>query len=170
MILLIFVVCAAPIVLGTAAYFILKPQNKMNYGELLPTRTVTMPVGSDANGAVISEPSYRGKWWIVHYCKAVCDEELYASRQAHTMLGRERERVARVVVTPLPPSQTLREAHPHVRWIVASDQAGFSPSVTQTGIWFVDPLGNQVLRWPTAPDIKKLQGDMMRLLRTSRIG
>jgi len=34
----------------------------------------------------------------------------------------------------------------------------------------VDPLGNLVLRYPDDPDIKKMAGDLTRLLKASRIG
>jgi hypothetical protein len=171
MLLLIFTVCAAPIVLGTLAYFIIQPQNKMNYGALLQTKPLVLPVGVDADGAAITEASYRGKWWIIHSCLVSCDAELYATRQAHTMLNKERDRVSRVVIMSSAPSTELRALHPGVRWIIAPDtRAAFKPPTPEPSIYLADPLGNQVLRWPTTPDIKLLNKDLLRLMRTSRIG
>jgi len=37
-------------------------------------------------------------------------------------------------------------------------------------LYLVDPLGNLVLRYPDDPDIKKMAGDLTRLLKASRIG
>ena len=37
-------------------------------------------------------------------------------------------------------------------------------------IYLVDPLGNAVLAWPRAPDIKALANDLGKLLRASQIG
>jgi hypothetical protein len=97
---------------------------------------------------------------------------LYATRQARTMQGKERDRVVRVwlVVGDAAPSATLLAQHPGL--VVARVPAtalarlpgGASP------VYLVDPLGNLVLSYPDDPDIRGIAGDLTRLLKASRIG
>ena len=170
MIALVAVVCAAPFVSAWVAYYFIQPNAGKSYGELLETRPL-----APLELSVADAERWDGKWRLVllapDACATECRDALYATRQARTMLGRERERLLRVVVTPrgldlpvvaenpdllviLPPA-ILPDA-----WRAALDK----------GILLVDPLGNQVVLWPKNPDIKKLNQDLARLLRASRIG
>ena len=84
------------------------------------------------------------------------------------MLGRDKDRLVRIVqLRTMPPD--VRLAHPD---IILKDGWGSADQVEpfRSGIVLVDPLGNQVMRWPKNPDIKKLNQDLARLLRASRIG
>lgn len=170
MIALVALVCAAPFVSAWVAYYFIQPNAGKSYGELLETR----PLAPLALSAADAE-KWGGKWRLVMLapdaCPTECRDALYATRQARTMLGRERERLLRVVFTPSGFDQPLVAENPDLlvitspatlpdAWRVALDK----------GMLLVDPLGNQVIRWPINPDIKKLNQDLARLLRASRIG
>lgn len=173
MILLVALVCAAPFVSAWVAYYLIQPQGGKSYGALLPTAPLpALPAGTipDAERAV-----WNGKWRMVlalaDDCNEACKEVLYATRQARTMLGRERDRVQRVVLVTRAPSAEVRADHPDALFISRPAQMPESwAAPLQRGILLVDPLDNQVLVWPAQPDIKKLNQDLARLLRASRIG
>ena len=99
MILLVALVCAAPFVSAWVAYYFIKPQGGGSYGQLLETR----PLAPLALSAADAE-KWGGKWRLVmainDECAAECREALHATRQARTMLGRERERLTRVLMAP----------------------------------------------------------------------
>ena len=170
MIALVALVCAAPFVSAWVAYYFIQPNAGKSYGELLETRPLT-PLALSAADA----EKWAGKWRLVQLasdaCSVECRDALYATRQARTMLGRERERLLRVVVTPRGLEQVLVSENPDL--LVISTPAPLPDAwrgALDKGILLVDPLGNQVILWPKNPDIKKMNQDLARLLRASRIG
>ena len=170
MILLVALVCAAPFISAWVAYYFIKPQGGGSYGQLLETR----PLAPLALSAADAE-KWDGKWRVVTIagdeCNVECREVLHATRQARTMLGRERERVVRIVIATKSLEPALLAEHPDL--IVFSSLTQLPEtwqSLLKQGVLLVDPLGNQVLLWPKNPDIKKLSRDLERLLRASRIG
>ena len=170
MILLVALVCAAPFFSAWVAYYLIKPAGGLSYGQLLETRPLAPPAMSPADAE-----RWGGKWRLIMAtpddCAAECREALHATRQARTMLGRERERLVRVVIASRGLEPALLAEHPDLIVLSAPATAPESwQTLLQRGIFLVDPLGNQVIRWPKNPDIKKLNQDLARLLRASRIG
>jgi hypothetical protein len=106
-------------------------------------------------------------------CGEACARKLYATRQARTMTGKDRERVQRVwlVTGSDAPPPELAAAHPDLRIaLAASPVLAALPADPEGGIFLIDPLGNLILRYPADPDIKKLNHDIGRLLYASHIG
>lgn len=169
MILLVALVCAAPFVAAWIAYYVIKPQGGESYGQLLKTAPVPpLQLSGDAAERV------RQRWILLMRadgpCAAQCEQMLYATRQAHTMLGKERSRVQRVLIGTPELSAEQQRAHPD---LVVDRVGAPTPEMDQLlreRAVLIDPLGNQVIAWPLDPDIKKLNRDLMRLLRASRIG
>jgi hypothetical protein len=166
MMLLIFAVCAAPFVLGTLAYFFYKPEGRINYGELLPTKPIALPTGTTLAGANVGGAEFKGKWWLLHTCGAECETELYASRQVRTMLNKDKEKVQRLILVASPPNDETKAKHPDAQWLVGST----TPSPHPNSILLIDPLSNQVLVWPKLPDIKRMHKDLGRLMRVNQTG
>jgi len=170
MIMLVALVCAAPFVSAWIAYYIIKPTGGMSYGELVETRPMpALVVPSAAN------EQWNGHWRVVQLvpddCAKECAESLYATRQARTMLGRDKDRVTRVAIVQHAPAAAMTDAHPDLLALAMSTQ--LPPewlADLNRGILLVDPLGNRVILWPRNPDVKKLNQDLARLLRASRIG
>lgn len=170
MIILVALVCAAPFVSAWVAYYVIKPTGGKSYGELLETKPLpALPV--PASGA----QQWGGHWRLVQLipnsCQKECEETLYATRQARTMLGRDKDRVTRVVIAQGAQPASIAEAHPDL--LVVTTQTPLPPewrADLDRGLLLVDPLGNRVILWPQNPDVKKLNQDLARLLRASRIG
>ena len=177
--LLLALVCAAPVIASYAAYYWLHPAGRVNYGELLE-RPAPEIGGVGDDGAAWRLASLRGRWVLLvtgnSACDSQCETALYATRQARTIQGREQERIVRVLLQPAdapPLDAALRAQHPGL--IVArADPAQWASLVAAASpapaIVLVDPLGNLVLHYPPAPDIKRLANDLGRVLRASRIG
>lgn len=170
MITLVALVCAAPFVSAWVAYYFVKPVAGKSYGELLETRPLVPLELSRADAE-----KWKGKWRLVllapDACVADCREALYATRQARTMLGRERERLVRVAMVPRALEQQLIVENPDLL-VIATPGTLPEPwrAALDRGILLIDPLGNQVILWPKNPDVKKLNQDLSRLMRASRIG
>jgi len=152
-------VCAAPIVLGTAAYlFGWSPGGASNYGELLDPRPVSG-----------FEP-LRGKWVLVSFdaaaCDAYCEKKLYFMRQVRRAQGKDMDRVERVwVVTDgAKPRPELLAAIEGTR---IDNTHGAFPGNTVDHVYLIDPFGNLMLRFPRDPDPSKMIKDLQRLLKYS---
>lgn len=169
MIALVALVCAAPFISAWVAYYFIQPQGGQSYGTLLPT----VPIVSATDRAQTEGADLTGKWLLIQQeiddCSTQCRETLYATRQGRTMQGRERERVVRVLVVKGQIPTDLAAEHPD---LVVRERARMPhlPELVDAKVFLVDPLGNQVISWPKNPDIKRLNQDLSRLLRASRIG
>ncbi|MCX8097684.1 MAG: hypothetical protein N3F11_01500 [Casimicrobiaceae bacterium] len=169
LIALVALVCAAPFLAAWVTYYLLTPKGGASYGELLPTQPVPslMLPSEDAE-------KLRGRWLLLVYvegsCDARCEQTLYATRQAHAILGRDRARVKRVLLGGAQLSEAQRRAHPDLLITAAQPPTPALGQLLRTRTVLIDPLGNQVLAWPLDPDIKRLADDLRRLLRASRIG
>jgi hypothetical protein len=163
------------------AYYVVVPERKLNYGELLPTAPAPALDGVDASGEPFSLASVRGRWILLLVsdgaCGAPCERLLYATRQARTMQAAEQDRVARVWLmpsgTPARIEPTVLATHPGLQIAFVPTEAlaqlplarGSDPTLL-----LLDTRGNLVLRYGADPDIKRLAADLTRLLRASQIG
>lgn len=167
---LIFVVCAAPIVLGTLAwYFEWGTPATANYGELLQPSSLDAPAFK----------SLRGKWLLVTFdpaaCDALCEKKLFVVRQVRRAQGAGAERIERLWLVsdggkPRPQLVAAIEgSHVEPAQAAAGDLKAF-PGEPRGHIYVVDPLGNLMMRYPADPEPAKMIKDFERLLKWSRIG
>ena len=163
--LALFLVCAAPFVLGWAAwYYGWWTGSPGNYGELITPRTVSGPPFD----------RLRGKWVLVSFdesrCDAYCEKKLYFMRQVRTAQGKDQARVERLwIITDAgsPRPELLRAIEgSHLSRTGGEGFLGNPPD----HIYLVDPLGNLMMRFPRDPDPSRMLKDLQRLLRYSRIG
>jgi hypothetical protein len=158
-------VCAAPLVFGTAAYLLRwSPGAPSNYGELLEP----IPVAG-------LEP-LRGKWVLVMFdaaaCDARCEQKLYFMRQVRRAQGKDMSRVERlwVITDAAKPRDQIMPGIEGTRIYNERRLAtAFTGAVTEH-IYLVDPVGNLMMRFPRDPDPSKMIKDLQRLLRYSRFG
>jgi hypothetical protein len=171
-------VCIAPFIASLAFYFLWTPSaGQINYGTLVAPQPLPEARLRTPGGAAFALSDLRGKWVLLTIdavaCGPACATKLYATRQARTMTGKERERVQRLwlVTGDGAPPPELLAAHPDLRIAVAdSVLLAALPQGPERGIFLIDPLGNLILRYPADPDIGKLNRDIGRLLYASRIG
>jgi hypothetical protein len=182
--LLVLAVCAAPVIASYLTYFVIRPDTRSNYGNLImPTRSLPDDLAlARLDGTAVSARSLQGQWLLVTVgpstCDAACDKRLFAQRQFREMLGRERERVDKVwLITdraPLTPTLAAAiAAKPEVtalradpaalaRWLVPAEG-----QVLADHLYIVDPMGEFMMRLPPQPDPGKTKRDLERLLRAS---
>ena len=114
--LLVLLVCAAPVVASYLTYYVIRPQGRSNYGTLIdpqrPLPSATALPLQDLRGQVVDPASLRRQWLLVVVaggdCDARCEQLLYAQRQLREMLGKDKDRLDRVWLVD--DAQAVREA------------------------------------------------------------
>ncbi len=171
MIFLIAVVCAAPFASAWVAYYFFKPDGGASFGLLLKTQPVPpLPMQS------LDTERAKGKFLLLHgadgACTKRCEDMLYSTRQARTMLGKETDRLARVLLGNNPQlSDDQRRAHPDLIVLNAPAPTPEIAALLASKTVLLDPLNNQVIAWDREQDvrgIKRLNGDLSRLMRATK--
>jgi hypothetical protein len=181
--LLVLLICAAPVVASYFTYYVLRPEGRRNYGELIdPQRPLPVMAAVDSKGRALNLQTLRGQWLLIVVagagCDAACQNNLYLQRQLRESLGKEKDRVDRVwlVTDTAALDQTLEPALQGatvLRVPAAALATWLAPAQgRQLGehIYLVDPLGNWMMRFPPAMDLSgaaKAKRDLERLLRAS---
>jgi hypothetical protein len=181
--LLVWAVCAAPVVASYFTYYVLRPQARTNHGELiLPTRAVPVDGSlafTDLQGRSVAPAALKGQWLLVTVaggaCDAACEKHLYMQRQLREVLGRDKDRVDRVwLVTDQAPVRpellpalqqawVLRAAPEALaRWL--SPEAG---NPLSAHIYLVDPRGDWMMRFPAQADPARMKKDLVRLMKAN---
>jgi hypothetical protein len=182
--LAVLAVCAAPVVASYFTYFVVRPQARSNYGDLVtPTRALpdALPLATLA-GEPLAASRLRGQWLLVVVgeaaCDAACESLLYLQRQLRETLGADKSRVDKVWLvtdagTPRPevlkaisqgePATVLRVPREALaRWLQPA-----SGHALADHLYIVDPMGQWMMRQPASPDPSRVKRDMDRLLRAS---
>ncbi len=182
--LLILLVCAAPVIASYFTYFVVRPEGRTNYGELIePQRPLPASLTfTDLQGQAVPADSLRGQWLLLVVsggaCDAGCEKRLWLQRQLRETLGREKERLDKVwlIVDEQPVRaetlQAIRAVAPPTVLRVSRDALAqwLQPAAGQAleqQMYVVDPLGNWMMRTPGDPDPAKLKRDLEKLLRAS---
>ena len=188
---LVLLICAAPVVAAYFAYFVVRPEARTNYSDLVqPARPLPalLPL-RDLHGVPVAATSLQGQWLIVVVgggaCDSGCERHLWLQRQLHETLGRERDRVDKVwlVDDGVPPrDETLRaigvssdarhaiapatvlqvERAALARWLAPAPGHAL-----EEHFYIVDPQGDWMMRSPADLDPVRLKRDVEKLLRTS---
>ena len=181
--LLVLLVCAAPVVASYLTYFVIRPEGRSNYSTLiLPTRALPDLPLQNLVGAPVASKSLRGQWLLVvvgpSACEAACEQRLYMQRQLREMLGREADRIDKVwfITDEAPLSPALKEAiggkapltalrvprDALARWLVPAEGRAL-----EDHLYLVDPMGEWMMRMPPGPDPGRVKRDLDRVLRAS---
>lgn len=176
----IFVVCAAPFVLGTLAYYFFPTSARTNYGDLISPQPLPDAALRTADGGHLQLSALKGKWVMVQLnegnCLEPCERKLFNMRQTRLAQGAEAERIERlwVVLDEDPPAATTPDLYEGMIIARPADPALTAAFPAQRDvrehIYLIDPLGNLMMRFPPDPDPKKIIKDLQRLLKVSRIG
>ena len=150
------------------------PSGRTNHGVLLePIINIGKPS---------SMPGVAQRTWILLYrnpgaCDEPCRAALFTYRQARLMLGKEMDRVQRVLLHGDSPPDTvfLAEEHPGLITIEDSDLDVLlnnkrPAELPAGGYYLVDPIGNLVMYFQPDLDPGEMVDDIKHLLRLSRIG
>ena len=183
--LLLVALFVVPTIASFTAFYFFPPSRTTNYGTLI-SPVVALPqvplVRLDAGKELITG-GLRGKWLMVTrdsgLCEAACQKKLYTMRQARLILGREQDRVQRIVLVDddVLPSAELQSSYEGTIWIsarslswLAALPAAPDDASGRGSIYAVDTLGNVFMRYAADPDIKRFSNDIQRVLKASQIG
>ena len=138
---------------------------------------IKLPEGGDAG----TEAQLAGRWTFLYLqqgdCGPPCENALIRMRQVRLALGKDANRVQRLLVAPVGGSGNgrLAQAFPGMA-ILPLDTPGRFELIERVGsrqpgeIVLVDPLGNLILSYPPGLDPDGLFRDAKHLLRLSKIG
>ena len=181
--LLVLLVCAAPVIASYFTYYVVRPEGRRNFGQLIdPQQPLPDVQAASLDGTKVNLRALKGQWLLVSVaggaCDASCTRNLYLQRQLREGLGKEKDRLDWVwlVSDDVPLAQSLRPALQTAtvlrvapadiqRWLQAQDGAQVSQH-----LYLVDPIGNWMMRFP--PDlandqVPQAKRDIERLLRAS---
>jgi hypothetical protein len=182
--LLVLLVCAAPVIASYFTYFVIRPEGRTNYSELVqPLRPVPgdLPL-SNLQGQAVQPATLKGQWSLVVVaggdCNERCETNLWLQRQLREVLGREKERLDKVwLINDTAPArpQTVQAVTTGVpvtvlrvpREALAAWLQPAQGHQLQDHMYIIDPLGNWMMRVPPQPDAAKLKRDIEKLLRAS---
>ncbi|CAB3766262.1 hypothetical protein LMG29542_05327 [Paraburkholderia humisilvae] len=185
MMLLIALICAAPVIGSYLAYYVIKPAGgTTSYGKLIePQRPIPESlVVTGEDGKPIKLATLRGRWLMISVDRSACDKacatKLYFMRQIRATQAGERERIVNVWLrtdaAKVP--DVIETAYPDTEKLVApvADVTAWLPVDDGTQltdhIYMVDPNGNLMMRFPKDPNPSKIKSDVSKLLRNSSIG
>ncbi len=184
--ILVMLLCASPVVASYFTYYVIRPEGRRNFGELInPQRPLPDMVATQMDGKTTNLRALKGQWLLLSVvnaergaCNEACAHALYLQRQLHTSLGKERDKVDRVLL--LADDQavdpTLRAQLGDVTILnvpKAALQTWLQPAngqALQDHLYLVDPMGNWMMRFPPQIDLSaaaKVKRDMERLLRAA---
>lgn len=180
---LLLLVCAAPVIASYITYYVIRPDARRNFGELIePQRPLPELVATGLDGQAVALSTLKGQWLLVSVgsgaCGPACEQQLYLQRQLRESLGKEKTRVDRVwfvtdeQAVPATLSEGLRGAT--VLRVPQAQLAQWLEPATGHALtehlYVVDPMGNWMMRLPAQLDLAsaaKAKRDLERLLRAS---
>ena len=180
----LLLVCAAPVVASYFTYYVIRPEGRRNFGELMVPQH---PMPADAQLATLdgqprSLGELRGQWLLLSVaggaCDADCRNNLYLQRQLREGLGREKERLDWVWlvsdaaalpadIAPALAQATVLRADGGMLAAWLAPEAGHALA---EHLYVVDPGGNWMMRFPARMDgagAAQARRDLDRLLRAS---
>lgn len=181
--LLVWAVCAAPVIASYFMYYVVRPDGRTNYGTLIqPARALPeaarLPM-TDLQGQVVQAAALKGQWLLAVVadgaCDAACERHLYLQRQLREMLGKDKDRVDRVwfVTDQAPVRPALLPALQQAWTLRVSPEAlgqWLQPRAGQalsSHLYLVDPRGDWMMRFPSDADPNKVKKDLLRLMKAN---
>ncbi len=181
--LAVMLVCAAPVIASYFTYYVVRPEGRRNFGELIePQRPTPALAALPLQGPPLTLDSLRGQWLLVTVaggdCDAACENHLYLQRQLREGLGKDKDRMDRVWLVigdaPVRPALLPALADARVLRVDAAQLAQWlQPAPGQSlesHLYVVDPVGNFMMRFPAGLDREraaKAKKDLERLMRAS---
>ena len=179
----VLLVCASPVIASYFTYYVVRPDGRRNYGELItPQRPLPAMVTTDLNGKPGELTALKNQWLLINVASAACDtacqQRLYFQRQLRESLGKQKGRLDRVwlITDAAAVDARLQPALAEAAVLRVPDQAltqWLPPAGSQRPedhLYVVDPIGNLMMRFPANMDAAgaaKAKRDLDRLLRAS---
>lgn len=181
--LAVLLVCAAPVVASYFMYYVVRPEGRRNFGELIdPQRPIPALATQTLDGKPGELTALKDQWLLISVagggCDARCEQNLYFQRQLRESLGKEKDRLDRVwlvddaapvrdALKPALASSAVLRVQPGALGQWLQPAAG---QRLENHLYLVDPIGNWMMRFPADMDAEaaaKAKRDLERLLRAS---
>jgi hypothetical protein len=181
--LLVLLVCAAPVIASYLTFYVLRPQSLRSFGELI-LPVVAMPdlQAKDIKGQTVALSSLKNQWLLISVaggaCTTECQQNLFLQRQTRAALGRDRDRtdwvwlvsddapVDAALLSGLQDAIVLRVPQADIaQWL-----APLAGKQLQDHLYLVDPNGDWMMRFSAHLQIDQapmMRKDWERLLRAS---
>ncbi len=190
--LAVLLVCAAPVIASYVTYYIIRPDARHNYGQLVqPQRPLPAQAATGPDGKTVLLDSLKGQWLLISVaggaCDTACERNLYLQRQLRESLGKDKDRLDWVwlvgdttplrqeLLPALRQATVLRvDAAALARWLAPQEGHRLDEH-----LYLVDPMGNWMMRFPVAAptaraatDVDmvaatKIKRDLERLMRAA---
>lgn len=181
--LVVMAVCAAPVIASYFTYYLVRPEGRRNYGELIePQRPLPDVAAATADGRPVRLSQLKGQWLLVSVaggqCDAACEKHLYLQRQLREGLGKDKDRVdwvwliddqapLREALQPALQQATVLRVDPAqlAQWLAPAPGHRLADH-----LYMVDPFGHWMMRFPAGQDMAtapKVRRDIERLMRAS---
>ena len=181
--IVVWLICAAPVVASYLTFYVLRPTSRHSYGELIePQRELPDLAGKDLLGNSQNLQSLKGRWLLISVasgaCDTACQDHLFLQRQLRESLGKEKDRVKWVWLVddeaevPAEINQAVSRAT-----VIRVPAAGLQKWLfgrpgreLRDHLYLVDPLGHWMMRFPPELNIRsaaKAKSDLDRVLRAS---
>jgi len=181
--IMVMLICAAPVIASYFTYYVIRPEGRRNFGELIEPQRPLPAVNVQAlDGPAVALPDLKQQWLLISVaggaCDAQCQQHLYLQRQIREGLGKEKERLDWVwlIDDTAPVSASLQPALAQATVLRVAPEVlrqWLAPAAGQRledHLYLVDPLGNWMMRFPAGLDAAtavKAKRDIERLLRAS---
>tara|TARA_B100000614_G_C14542665_1_gene490905 strand:- start:1504 stop:2079 length:576 start_codon:yes stop_codon:yes gene_type:complete len=153
-----------------------------NYGSFInPIVNLSQTSLNDYSGENFIVNQHLNKWGLIYRmsenCSQKCEEEIYLIRQVNIALGKDMNRLQRVIVLSKSISDSEIEevvAKYPKSIIVKNNSSTFIDEINKITnrhvLLLTDPLGNVILGYDQDFEGKKLLKDIKKLLKLSKIG
>jgi cytochrome oxidase Cu insertion factor (SCO1/SenC/PrrC family) len=163
----------------------------INYGQLVqPPLDFTQFKFRHLDNSAFTTDELADTWWMVYItpgpCNNVCQKNLYKMRQVWIALGKDQDRVQRLLITfpytalvKVNSISQLQKEYPGMQYgkTTLTEVKDLFANVTlqkitpqQGALYLVDPHGNLMMAYAPDADPEGLLKDLTRLLNTSQIG
>ncbi len=181
--LMVLLICASPVIASYWTYYVIRPEGRRNYGELMePQRPLPEVATVSLSGQTAPLSALKGQWLLISVgggaCDAACQQRLYFQRQLRETLGKDKDRLDRVwlIQDDVMPADALLPAMAQatVLKVKVQDLQAWLPAAKghslDAHLYVVDPLGNLMMRFPADMDAAgaaKAKRDLERVLKAS---
>jgi hypothetical protein len=141
--LAVLLVCAAPVIASYFTYYVVRPEGRRNFGELIDPQRPLPPLATRAlDGRAGTLTALKDQWLLISVaggaCDARCEQNLYFQRQLRESLGKEKERLDRVWLVPTTHPCAMPCCRPWLRprccaWRPPNSRNGWSPPPASAG-------------------------------------
>ncbi len=179
----VMLICAAPVIASYFTYYVLRPEGRRNFGELIEQQpTLPAVTATTLDGKPSPLADLKGQWLLVSVsggaCTAKCENHLYLQRQLRETLGKDKDRLdwvwlvddAAPVRAELQPALAQATVLRVPREQLAQWLKPAAGGALDDHLYVIDPLGHWMMRFPARLDREgaaKAKRDLERLMRAS---